>query len=1003
MPSTSSAALSRAGHWSRILPLALLVLLLAVTFAAWRAVHRGSEAKAQASFADRSHDVTERVTKRLQEHQKLLLGGVGLFNSVGDVTRTQWRQFVSALELDQNHPGIQGVGFSIWLSPAQKAANIRAIRAEGYPEYAIKPEGDRSVYTSIIYLEPFNWRNQRAFGYDMYSEPLRRTALDLAKDSGLAQISGKITLVQETERDKQNGILMYVPVYQTGHLTDTVEHRRDALIGFVYSPIRMDDFIFGTMGKLSNDIAFELRDSTSQLADASLFSSTASEPVGGRPVGSDPLDITQAVDVFNGHRWTFSFRRLPAFDASVKSADAVIVLVSGISLSFLLSFIAFSSLSVRRQALSLAATKTKELALSEEFLRLILNSAAEAIYGIDTQGNCTFCNQACLNLLGYASADELLGRNMHDVCHYAHVSGAPYPVEDCQIYRAFRFNEPSHCETEVFFRKDGRSLPVEYWSYPQLRDGMAVGAVVTFLDITERRASEHALVETSTRLSLASRAGGVGIWDYDLVADTLAWDDQMLALYGISAEQFSGAYQAWQAGVHPDDRARSDREIVRAIAGDEEFNTEFRVMWPDGSVHNIRARATVQRDAAGRAVRMIGTNWDITDQKKAEEQAQAASRAKSEFLANMSHEIRTPLNGVIAMSSLLLETRLDPEQRQCADIVQSSGEALLALINDILDLSKVEAGKLQLEHRVFSMAGVIAGIETSFAASAKAKGLTLLCHLETTVPQNVYGDAARITQVLTNLVGNAIKFTSAGHVTVRVDLESETATRVGLRCTVADTGIGIAPDKIGLLFESFSQTDASNTRKFGGTGLGLSISKQLVQAMGGQIGVRSEPDHGSEFFFSLTLEKGTAVAILAAPAPVGVVTFSADARLLVVEDNVTNLIVIRALLAKLGLTADVATNGREAVALVEHNSYDLVLMDIQMPVMDGLEATRRIRQMADPGKRATPIVAVTANAMKEDREVLLQAGMNDCLFKPIDVSALVSALRQWLVPVPPAS
>ena len=978
----------------------MLVLLLAVTFAAWRAVRRGSDAKALASFTDRSQDVTERVTKRLQEHQKLLLGGVGLFNSVGDVTRTQWRQFVSALELDQNHPGIQGVGFSLWLSPAQKAANMRAIRAEGYPEYAIKPEGDRSVYTSIIYLEPFNWRNQRAFGYDMYSEPLRRTAMDLAKDSGLAQISGKITLVQETEKDKQNGILMYVPVYQTGRLTDTVEHRRDAIKGFVYSPIRMNDFIFGTMGKLSNDIAFELRDSTSQLSDPILFSNTAPETVAGRPVGSDGRDISQAVDVFNGHRWTFSFRRLPAFDASVKSADAVIVLVSGISLSFLLSFVAFGLLSVRRQALSLAATKTKELALNEEFLRLILNSAAEAIYGIDTQGHCTFCNQACLNLLGYASAAELLGRNMHDVCHHSHASGAPYPVEDCQIYRAFRLNEPSHCDTEVFFRKDGRSLPVEYWSYPQLRDGVAVGAVVTFLDITERQASERALLESSTRLSLASQAGGVGIWDYDLVANTLTWDDQMFALYGISAAQFSGAYQAWQAGVHPDDRVRGDREIARAIAGLEEFNTEFRVLWPDGQIRHVRAHATVQRDAAGRAVRMIGTNWDITDQKAAEEQAHAASRAKSEFLANMSHEIRTPLNGVIAMSSLLLETHLDPEQRQCADVVQSSGKTLLALINDILDLSKVEAGKLQLEHRVFSMAGVVADIETLFAASAKAKGLTLQCHLGATVPQSVYGDAGRIAQVLTNLVGNAIKFTSAGHVTLRVDLESETATRVGLLCTVEDTGIGVAPDKVGLLFESFSQTDASITRKFGGTGLGLAISKRLVQAMGGQIGVRSEPDHGSEFFFRLTLDKGPVVAVASAPAPVGGVTFSADARVLVVEDNVTNLVVMRALLGKLGLTPDVATNGREAVALVESSAYDVVLMDIQMPIMDGLEATKRIRQMADAGKRATPIVAVTANAMKEDRDTFLKAGMNDFLFKPIEVAALVSALRKWLVPVP---
>jgi PAS domain S-box-containing protein len=453
--------------------------------------------------------------------------------------------------------------------------------------------------------------------------------------------------------------------------------------------------------------------------------------------------------------------------------------------------------------------------------------------------------------------------------------------------------------------------------------------------------------------------------------------------------------------------ARLHEEEQRVIQSGQPLVGQELLLERDGRRKWLAFTLVPVRDPDGATVGLVGLSHDVTRRRQTEEElraakevAESASRAKSEFLTNMNHEIRTPLNGILGMTELALDTELTAEQRALLQMAKSSADALLALINAVLDLAKIEAGKLELEENAFRLRDLCADTLQSLGWPAHQKGLQMFCHVDRAVPDALVGDAGRLRQVLVNLVGNAIKFTERGEVVLNVGCDRQTAEEVCLHAAVRDTGIGIPADKQGAIFEAFVQADSSTTRRYGGTGLGLTISARLVEMMGGRIWVESEVGKGSTFHFTACLRPGPAApeaeppaADLDAAAPL-----PAQLRILLAEDDAVNQAVAVGMLEKRGHQVVVARNGREALAAWEREPFDLVLMDQQMPEMDGFEATAVIRGREAGSGRHTPIIALTAHAMKGDRERCLEAGMDGYLAKPLQAQGLLRVMAEVLPP-----
>ena len=523
-------------------------------------------------------------------------------------------------------------------------------------------------------------------------------------------------------------------------------------------------------------------------------------------------------------------------------------------------------------------------------------------------------------------------------------------------------------------------------------------------EVYERKRAEEELRQAEAKYRSIFENAVDGIFQTTPEGQYISVNPALASIYGYETPEELMAGLTDISGQLYVDPARRD-EFTRLL---HEQNTvtgfESRVYRQDGKIIWITETARAVRDASGALLYYEGIVEDISERKQAEDDlhkaklaAEVAATAKSEFLANMSHELRTPLNGIMGMTELALETKLSPDQHEYLTVVQDSAITLLDLVNDILDFSKIEAGKLALDPVDFSLHDDIEMATKALAVRARKQGLDLACRMAPDVPDALFGDPGRLRQIVVNLVGNAIKFTHAGEVVMRVTVEWQVKDEICLHFIVTDTGIGIAPEQQKLIFAPFTQADGSTTRQFGGTGLGLAICSQLVAMMGGTIWVESEVDKGSAFHFTACFgvrtgavpQQRLSAELASRPAKI-----FRPLHILVVEDNPVNQRLVVLLLKKYGHSVVVANNGKEALAMLEKASFALVLMDVQMPVMDGFAATKAIRQQEESTSTHLPIIALTARAMRDDQERCLAAGMDAYLSKPLQAHQLFATIER---------
>ncbi|NET80350.1 response regulator [Okeania sp. SIO1F9] len=638
------------------------------------------------------------------------------------------------------------------------------------------------------------------------------------------------------------------------------------------------------------------------------------------------------------------------------------------------------------------------------------------IFRTDMIGNCTYVNDRWSQIAGI-SVEAATGSGWQQGLH---------PDDQVMVTTAWKqFIQGKH-SGQMEYRLQHPDGTVK-WVYAQAvaewdTEGQKIGYVGTITDISCRKQVEETLRKSETHLKAAQKIGKLGSWEFNITTGIVAWSDETFRIFGQSPEVKTLTYENFLELVHPEDRESIDRAVQTTIATAQPYKIEYRIYQPDGSLVYTSNRGRPMRDISGKVTHLIGTVQDITDHKLAEQQlreaketAEYANHAKSEFLALMSHEIRTPMNGILGLTHLALQTDLTHYQQDYLTKIQSSARSLLEIINDILDFSKIEVGKLELESIPFELDEILNHIKNILALKAAEKGLELLFQVGDEIPQYLIGDSLRLTQVLMNLASNAVKFTETGSVTIGVELLTYSQETVCLKFQVQDTGIGISPSQMEKLFQPFSQVDAFTSRKYGGTGLGLAICKGLVNIMSGTIGVESELGKGSIFYFELELgylwepddDSDYPVFTDSRESQLSyLVEFEAiqGADILLVEDNAVNQQIAQELLQKVGLKVDCATNGKEAIAKVMEQIYDLILMDIRMPEMDGLEATRRIRSLAKEDNSGTewfatvPIIAMTANAMDIDKTKSSAAGMNYHLSKPVNPQELYETLLKWIIP-----
>ncbi|MBV8659644.1 MAG: CHASE domain-containing protein [Burkholderiales bacterium] len=994
-----------APHWSAIL------LGLCVTTVAWHFIATATERRAHERFDALVSDVVQRINNRLMDYAQALRSGQALLAVKPSIEATDWRKFVATLRIEQTFPGIQGLGYATYFSHAQQEKLEAAMRRQGVADYHVWPANDHASHVAVTYIEPLSIRNARAIGYDLSSDATRDEALIRARDSGRIALSGNVTLVQEANGEKRSGFLIFLPIYRDLLQPVTVTGRRQALSGYVYGAFRVSDFMLDLLGDAGPNIATAIYDGPRPIPEAQMYVSPGAS-MGRDAAYPNALRTTRQIQ-FGDHTWSLDVVTLPGFETGIDRQKAVMTLLGGTLIS-LLAFLVSRSLIVSREEMQAqAATIAQAFAESEIRFGTLLDAASEfAIIATDWSGTIKVFNIGAQRMLGY-TAEEMVEEQTIATIHLPAECEARGRELSLQLGHdvhgmAALFSQAGRGIPETlewtYVRKDGSTLPVQV-TITAIRGSSSntIGYLCIASDLTQQKKDQH--IQSRLLDILSNSPDFVGVADME--GRLLFHNTAARRMVGLSDDVDLSTLHI--KDMHPEWAGRLViEEGLPTVLREGVWRAENAVLHRDGHEVPVSQVLMLHRDANGEPEQLSTIMRDITAQKvrekelaDAREQAEAASRAKSAFVANMSHEIRTPMNAVLGMAQLLDATPLTPEQRRYLGMIRSSGQSLLGILNNILDFSKVEAGRLDLAPTVFQLNDVLNTLATVMTVNAGEKDLELVIGVEPDVPMCLYGDALRLQQILVNLVGNAIKFTERGEVAVLVECIARTGDSVRLGFRVRDTGIGMNADEQAKLFTAFTQADASITRRFGGTGLGLAISRQLAELMGGTLTAHSEPDRGSEFCLSLplTAEAPEMEALRSQQALAGL-------RLLVVDDNATSRDYLSKTISGWGWHTDSVDSGVGACDLIRAElaagrTYDVVLVDWQMPRTDGLSTMRSIRSLLHEAGRTDSEMPVGIMVSAFGHPKLIQgregAAADVVLIKPITPSNLFDALHEVLV------